>query len=84
MAHAALGVFMGVAWVLMLVRFGLLAFMTGFFFWQLLAQSPVTVDMSVWYAGVGAFKALVAVAVTAWGLWAALAGRALFRDELAD
>ena len=42
----------------------------------------LTFDLTAWYAYVTLLVLLVVVAVAIWGLWVALAGRSLFRDEI--
>jgi len=83
-AHVVLGGLMAIAWLVMLVRFGLLAFMVGFFFDHIMSSATLTLDFSVWWSGAGLFRALVVMAFTAWGFWAATAGRPLLGDRLDD
>ncbi|MHC4421861.1 MAG: hypothetical protein ACYS1E_14845, partial [Planctomycetota bacterium] len=63
--------------------FGLLSFAALAFVLTLFADFPTTLDSSSWYAGVGIIGPLVALALAGYGFWVALAGRPLFRDELA-
>jgi hypothetical protein len=58
-----------VAWILLLVRFGLLAAIVGFFASDLFDSLPLTTDLSSWTAG----PTLLAVAIV--GLLAVLASR---------
>ncbi|MHC4320429.1 MAG: serine/threonine-protein kinase, partial [Planctomycetota bacterium] len=66
-----------------MIRFGLLSFAALAFVLTLFADFPTTLDSSSWYAGVGIIGPLVALALAGYGFWVALAGRPLFRDELA-
>ena len=77
---AALSGIAGVATLVVLLRFGLLAFMVGRFFALLVDGFPITFDASAWYAGSSALAILVILAVTAYGLVIALAGKPIFRD----
>ncbi len=58
-----------VAWILLLLRFGLLAAIVGFFAYDLLTNLPLTTDLSSWTAG----PTLLAVALL--GFFAVLAFR---------
>jgi len=66
-----------------MIRFGLLSFVVFAFVFPLFVSFPTTLDFSSWYAGVGLIGPLVAVALAGYGFWIALAGRPIFRDELA-
>ncbi|MHC4219071.1 MAG: serine/threonine-protein kinase [Planctomycetota bacterium] len=66
-----------------MIRFGLLSFVVMALVFPLLASFPTTLDLSSWYAGAGLIGPLAALALAGYGFWIALAGRPLFRDELA-
>jgi serine/threonine-protein kinase len=66
-----------------MIRFGLLSFVVMALVVPLFANFPTTLDFSTWYAGVGFIGPLVALALAGYGFWIALAGRPIFRDELA-
>ena len=70
--------------VLILIRFGILTLMAGYFAFQILRTFPVTADLSTWYAGSSLFAIGCILAVTAYALSAALAGRPLFRAGFLD
>ncbi len=78
----ALGGITGVLWLVMLLRFGLLAFMVGFLFAQIAQGFPLELGGSHWYSGASAFGMIAIVGITGYGLWLALAGESLFQDEL--
>lgn len=68
----------------MLLRFGLLAFFGVLVIGDLLSfTTPFTLDFSAWYAGTGLLAAAVILAIAGWASYVSLAGRSLFRDELA-
>jgi hypothetical protein len=71
-------------WLLItiLVRLGLLAFVSCNFFWSTLWLHPVTFDLDAWWAGSGALALVVALAVLGWAFWTSLAGRPLVREGL--
>ena len=70
--------------VLILIRFGALALMVSFFVFQMLRVFPVTADFSAWYAGSSVFAIASILALTAYGLYTALAGRPLFKAAFLD
>ena len=70
--------------VFILIRFGILALMAGFFVFQILRTFPVTADFSAWYAGSSLFAIGSVLALTAYALYTALAGRPLFRARILD
>ena len=69
----------GLAWaalsVFVLVRVGLVAAVVSSFFSNLLARSPLTLDASTWYAGIGYSMLAVYAIVTLYGFRTALGGR---------
>jgi hypothetical protein len=64
--------------VLALVRFGLLGMAAFVAADGLLVATPITTDLSAWYAGYGACFALVVLALALWGFWTARGGGPLF------
>jgi serine/threonine-protein kinase len=64
--------------VLALVRFGLLGIAAFVAVDGPLVATPITTDFSAWYAGYGAFFALVVLALALWGFWTARGGGSLF------
>ncbi len=71
----------GLFW-LVLFRFGLLPVLVGSAVQNLLDEFPLTFDLTAWYGHVTLLVLPVVVAVALWGFRVALAGRALFRDEI--
>ena len=69
----------GLAWaalsVFVLFRVGLVAAVVSSFFSNLLARSPLTLDASTWYAGIGYSMLAVYAIVTLYGFRTALGGR---------
>ena len=76
------GALIGVAIVVALVRFGLLAAMVSVFVRQVLFIYPTTLDLSTWYAGGTVLVLLIIVVLSAGGFYLSLGGRPLLRDEL--
>ena len=70
--------------VVVLLRFGLVAFVVAMFFWLRLMDLPISLDFSTWYATGSIVTMLTFVAVAAYGTHTALAGRSLFKDELTE
>ena len=61
----------------LLVRFGLLAYLTGFFVQSLLSGTPVTLATGAWFASSGAAALAVVFLLGAFGFQQALGGRSL-------
>jgi hypothetical protein len=72
------GIF-GALTVLILIRFGVLSLMAEFFVLQTLLFFPRTADFSAWYAGSSIFAIASILALSAYALYTALAGRPLFK-----
>jgi len=70
--------------VFILIRFGILSLMAGYFVFQILRVFPVTADFSTWYAGSSIFAMASVLVLTAYALYTALAGRPLFRAGFLD
>jgi hypothetical protein len=72
------------ATVLVLIRFGVLAAVAQSLVQQLLLVTPLTRDVSAWYAGVSFVVVLIVVALAGFGFYASLGGRPLLREELLE
>ncbi|MGA8234108.1 MAG: hypothetical protein WB795_21710, partial [Candidatus Acidiferrales bacterium] len=70
--------------VFILTRFGVLALVVAFSVAATLGDFPLTVDLSTWYAGSSLFALASVLALTAYALYTALAGRPLFKAEFLD
>ncbi len=66
------------------LRSGLVVLMSAVFVAVVLARYPITLDVSTWYAGTSLFALLTIAGLAVYGLWVSLAGRPLFKDELAE
>jgi hypothetical protein len=62
-----------------LVRFGLLALVSAFFFFDILQSWPLTLDGTVWYAGTSLMGMLILAAVVAAALLVARGGASAWR-----
>jgi hypothetical protein len=67
---------------LAVVRFGLVALATGVFTANVLLNLPLTLDVSIWYAGTSLAVLLSFVAIAVWGFYTSLAGRKLWKEGL--
>lgn len=65
-----------------MVRYGLLAIIAAATFMSLQWQFPCSLDLSSWYGPSTLVGPVAALCLALYGFWTALAGRALFRDEL--
>lgn len=79
-----LGLLWPIILVLTLTRWGLFPLMIGDFVDDLFHGFPFTLNLSTWYAGTSLFALALAVAFGVYGFHTALAGRALFKDELLE
>ena len=66
--------------VFVLARFGLLAFAAQSFASELLSLSPLTADLSVWYAYQGILMALVVLGLAGYAFVVATRGQRLFQE----
>jgi hypothetical protein len=66
-----------------LFRYGFLSVVVASAVWALLTNIPMTYDMSSWIFGGTAVALALVLGLAIYGLRIALAGRPLFRDELA-
>jgi hypothetical protein len=71
-------------WVFILTRLGVLALVVAFSVAATLGNFPLTVDLSTWYAGSSLFAIASVLALTAYALYTALAGRPLFKAGFLD
>ena len=62
------------------LRYGLLAYVVGVFVTQILLEVPATLDPSAWYFGNMALLIAIPVALASWGLYTSVAGR-LWRSD---
>jgi len=67
-------------WIAVLVRVGLLSFVTGLFFWYALF-SPINLSPSVFYATRSAFTLLLLLAIAVWAFVTAVGGRVSLARE---
>ncbi len=70
--------------VVVLLRFGLLALVSGFLVFQLFHSAPITHDLGAWYAGWGLLGVLAIVGLAVYGFHTALAGRPLLKENLLE
>jgi eukaryotic-like serine/threonine-protein kinase len=68
---------------LVFFRSGLLAVVTGLSIMFLLKSLPLTYELWAWHGQTALLVLALVLGVAVWGLWTALAGRPLFRDEIA-
>jgi hypothetical protein len=83
-ADVLLGALIASVWLVLLMRFGLLATTAAFFFADVLGRFPITLDFSTWYVGATLTAMLTVVAVAAYSFHVALAGRPIFNRALLD
>ncbi len=62
--------------------FGFVTFVVAVYVNTVLVVLPLTLDFSVWYAGVALAPLVMVLAIGAYGMHAALAGRSLIQDDL--
>ncbi len=75
----------GIAYVFVLMRFGLLAVVAELFFEDLLLNFPITPHLSAWYAGIGLTGLGLLFALTLFAFHTSLGGQPLFgRTSLED
>jgi hypothetical protein len=66
--------------VVVLARFGLLAFAGMIFILSQLSLAPLTADLSAWYAYQGVLMALVVFGLAGYAFFTATRGQRLFRE----
>ena len=79
----ALSVVMGLTFLVIVWRFGLVAMIAMAWFYNL-DRLPLTSDFSLWFAGNAWLVAALMLAVAVYAAYLAAAGRPLFRDRLLD
>jgi hypothetical protein len=67
-----------------LIRFGLVAGIAMFFFSNLAFWTPLTLDLSTWYAGRSILFLVLPMALLVYAYILSLAGRPLFQDLIPD
>ena len=79
----------GIGWTLLyaiaaivVLRFGFVALAVGLFVTDMLANVPVTLDFSVWYATTSLLPLLSVVALAVWGFYNSLAGQKLWQADV--
>jgi serine/threonine-protein kinase len=76
------GAIAGTVFLIILIRFGLLAGMFAEFFLLLGILYPLTSDLSAWYSGATFFAVTIGLAVAIYGFYVSLAGQPLFKGGL--
>lgn len=67
-----------------MVRFGLIALISGFFVTDLLVNLPMTSDFSSWFIGPGIFAYAMVLVIALWAFHTSLAGQKLWKEALFD
>lgn len=67
-----------------MVRFGLIALISGFFVTDLLVNLPMTSDFSSWFVGSGIFAYAMVLVLALWAFHTALGGHKLWKEDLFD
>jgi hypothetical protein len=75
---------LGAIFLWSLLRFGVLSIVLGIAVSSMLQSVAITADFSAWYAGRTYFTLGALLALTAWSLKVALAGRPLWKGEFLD
>jgi len=65
-----------------ILRFGFIPLVVGIFTVDLLANLPVTTDLSSWFIGDSIFVYVLLAALAVWGCYSALAGQKLVKENL--
>jgi len=81
-AEWAIGLPRALALLLVLRKGGLLGLACTLYVANILIESPLTLDLSAWYAGLALPAVLVVLALSAYGFRTALAGKPLFGSAL--
>ena len=71
---------MMLAWLGVLVRYGVLALIAGAAVFSALGTLPITFDFEKWYAGIGMMGLAIVIAVPLYGAAAAVGGRSATRE----
>ena len=79
-----LGLVMATLLVMVLLRYGLLAFAAAFLTLNLLSRFPITLDLSAWYVGASVLALGTVTLLALYGFLVSLAGRPLFRIDLLE
>ena len=67
-----------------LVRFGLLALVSGLFFSHLVVFYPITIDLTAWFAVDFTIALVIAIALAAYGFYISLGGQKLLPGTLLE
>ena len=67
--------------VILLFRFGLVAYVVAVYVTNILAQLPLTLDFSSWYVSTSMFVLAALAALAAWAFRTTLAGRSVFLND---
>ena len=70
--------------MVMLVHAGMVALMVSLFFWSLIVNSPLTSNLSAWYAPSSTFAVLLTVALLVYGFYTARARSLISWQQLLD
>jgi hypothetical protein len=70
-------IFLGLA-VFFLIRFGLLTLVTNYIFYSVMQDFPLTLQSSVWYAGISLAGILLMAAIAFYAFYTSLGGRPAF------
>ena len=79
MIQALFGVLAASLFLAGLLWFGVLPLVALGFIVGMLTDSPLTTDLSAWYAGTTVFAVAIVLALTAYAFHTAVAGRPLFK-----
>jgi serine/threonine-protein kinase len=79
-AWLTIGLGVAVTGAYALIRFGLLTLIAGLLVNAVLLSSPVTTDLTAWYAGAGLFAMTTVAALAAVGFWRTMAGQVVIPE----
>jgi uncharacterized membrane protein len=71
-------------WVLVLMRFGLLAVMTSGFFANVVMLFPITPQLSAWYSWIGLMGLVLLLGLTVYAFHTSLGGRPMLQSRLLE
>jgi len=69
-------------WWFFLFRFGLLTLAVGYTLSNMLNELSLTLNLTAWWSATTWLVLALFAGITAWGFWASLAGRPVFKDEI--
>jgi hypothetical protein len=82
--RAIFGVLVAVVVLIILFRFGLLAFAAAFFSYVFLRRVPITLDPSAWYFGRSMFAVILLIAIALYGFIISLGGKRWLPEVAVD